>query len=75
MALSRHLSKRIFSTAPVDLVHFSPFPGRYVERALCKASPEYYNAVVARHGIVDPEYKWRDAGWQFPSKQPWLRCP
>ncbi|KAL8929252.1 MAG: hypothetical protein Q9208_001335 [Pyrenodesmia sp. 3 TL-2023] len=69
MSLLHHPLKRIFSTAPIDLFHFTPFPGRFVENALIKTSNQYYNGAVVRDGNVDPHYKWRDARWRSSSTE------
>lgn len=53
---------RILSALPMDLVHFSSFPGRFIWKA-SRTMGNYNSCIVVRKGLVDPDYGWREDGW------------
>ncbi|KAI4193653.1 MAG: hypothetical protein LQ346_003869, partial [Caloplaca aetnensis] len=61
-------SRRIFSKTPVELIHFSPFPGRFIRKAQ-RTSTDNYNSVVITNKLVDPDYRWQDDKWYHPNVQ------
>ncbi|KAL8987183.1 MAG: hypothetical protein Q9177_003589 [Variospora cf. flavescens] len=54
---------RILSALPMDLVHFSSFPGRFIWKA-SRTMGNYNSCIVIRKGLVNPDYGWREDGWR-----------
>ncbi|KAL8750743.1 MAG: hypothetical protein Q9199_006874 [Rusavskia elegans] len=59
--LTSPLKRKLFSHAPTDLIHFTPYPNRFVTSA--RRNGYRLNAAVVRKGVVDPNYNCQDEGW------------
>ncbi|KAL8904184.1 MAG: hypothetical protein Q9207_003447 [Kuettlingeria erythrocarpa] len=66
MSLALSSSRRIFSKTPVALIHFSPFPGRFIRKAQ-RTSTDNYNSFVVTNKVVDSDYRWQDDKWYHPT--------
>lgn len=70
MSIVQSSSRRIFSKTPIELIHFSAFPGRFIRKAQ-RTSTDNYNSVVITNKLVDPDYRWQDDKWYHPSECSW----
>lgn len=69
-ALISPLKRKLHSRAPTDLIHFTPYPGRFVASA--RRNGYRINAAVVRKGVVDPNYNCQDDGWDAAGEPPGL---
>lgn len=62
MSLCQPAFKRVLSTIPRNLIHFAPFPGRFLQTTNRSRSSNNGDGTVKK-GMIDPKYNWRDIGW------------